>query len=144
MSVEVVQYAGENISSKKIISFAEKCLKKMRVPKGYYISIVIGGKQRIQSLNKEHRGKDYPTDVLSFGSLETQKNGWERWGELFICYEVAQQQARDQKHALWNEIQVLIVHGLLHLLGYDHQNKKELLKMQQKEKFLIQGGLTHR
>lgn len=77
---------------------------------------------RSQELNKKHRHKDKPTDVLSF---PLDEHGLEKYdilplGDIFICLEVAQKQADEMKIPLNQELARLAVHGLLHLLGYDH------------------------
>lgn len=75
---------------------------------------------------RRFRGKDAPTDVLSFGS----GNGGGRWaGDLLISAETARRQARRLGHTAETEIKVLALHGLLHLLGFDHQAPRETVRM---------------
>jgi len=78
----------------------------------------------IRRLNRRFRGKDKPTDVLSFPAtdfVQDQKKNQER-GDLAISVETARKQAAEQGHALTCELQVLMLHGLLHLAGYDHES----------------------
>ena len=82
----------------------------------------MGGEQELRRLNREFRGRDYPTDVLSFP--EPQPPGDLRssfLGEIAISFETAQQQALEYGHCLDQEIGILMLHGLLHLLGMDHE-----------------------
>ena len=84
----------------------------------------------IQRINKAYRGKNKPTDVLSFSFLErgrlAQGSGL---GELIISVETLKRQAKQQGHAMAVEAEVLFIHGLLHILGYDHERRADLKKM---------------
>lgn len=81
----------------------------------------------IQKLNKEWRGKDKPTDVISFPlDLEPEiDNVPFEVGEIYISVDKAVEQAQDYGHSLGREIAFLITHGLLHVLGFDHQSEEE-------------------
>ena len=78
--------------------------------------------ERSRELNKQHRQKDKPTDVLSFPLNERglEKYGILPLGDIFICLKIAQQQADEVNVPLNQELARLVVHGLLHLIGYDH------------------------
>ncbi len=94
--------------------------------------------KRSQELNKQCRQKDKPTDVLSFPLDEhgLEKYGIMPLGDIFICLEVAQQQADEMNIPLDQELARLAVHGLLHLLGYDHElsraDEKKMIDLQEK------------
>ena len=89
------------------------------------IAIVPDG--RVQQLNRRYRGKDVPTDVLSFPAsadrLRRGKSSGDRGylGDVVIAAGVARRQAKQAGHSLQHELRVLALHGLLHLLGYDHE-----------------------
>jgi|SRR3989344_2347673 len=93
--------------------------------------------ERSQELNREHRGKDKPTDVLSFPLNEhgLKKYGILPLGDIFICLEVAQQQADEMNIPLNQELARLAVHGFLHLIGYDHElspvDEKKMIDLQE-------------
>ena len=72
---------------------------------------------RVRALNRRYRRKDAPTDVLSFSAGEPGQ-----LGDVVIAVGVARRQAREAGHSLQTELRVLALHGLLHLLGYDHQH----------------------
>jgi probable rRNA maturation factor len=75
---------------------------------------------KMKSLNRKYRGKDQPTDVLSFPAPEIfARQG--HLGDLVICEPILERQAKEMGHSALEELRVLIVHGLLHLLGYDHE-----------------------
>src|SRR4026207_1485222 len=80
------------------------------------LSIALISDRRMRALNRQFRGRDYATDVLSFPS---EARGF--MGDIVIAAGIARRQARDAGHAITTEIRVLALHGLLHLLGYDHE-----------------------
>lgn len=104
------------------------------------ISLVFTDDKTIQELNKNYRGKDKPTDVLSFSQLENPEFGIEpiTLGDLVISVETAKRQAKKYEHSLQREIERLLIHGTLHLLGYDHEkvDKNIAQKMRRKEKYV--------
>lgn len=90
------------------------------------ISIALVSPQEIQVLNKVYRHKNKVTDVLSF-NLDSD----DLLGELVICLHKAKEQAKSHKKSLKEELQLLTVHGVLHLLGYDHElSEAEYLKQE--------------
>lgn len=103
-----------------------KTLKFLKIEKE--ISLIIVGSQKIKELNRQYRQQDKATDVLSFGA--DYLKGWqgkkeERFlGEVMICLPKAKQQASNFKTSLKKELTRLLVHGLLHLAGFDHEKSK--------------------
>ena len=85
------------------------------------VSIALVSDQRIRALNRAYRRKDYATDVLSFPSEPLALSPEPFLGEIVIARGVARRQARDARHSELTELRVLALHGLLHLLGYDHE-----------------------
>ncbi len=99
------------------------------------ISVVIVSPREIQRLNAEYRDKDAITDVLSFHNWESLLDifpGYLR-GEIFICFEKAQEQADELGHSLSEELATLCIHGLLHLQGHDHIEETDYVLMKSKE-----------
>lgn len=84
------------------------------------VSVLLAGDARIRRLNREFRHKDQPTDVLSFPAAQTTK-GHPIAGDLAISVETAARQALETGHSLAVELQILVLHGVLHLAGYDHE-----------------------
>jgi probable rRNA maturation factor len=80
------------------------------------VTVAIVSDARVRALNRQYRRRDYATDVLSFPSDE---KGY--LGDVVIAAGVARRQAGEAGHALGTELRVLALHGLLHLLGYDHE-----------------------
>jgi probable rRNA maturation factor len=94
------------------------------------LSIVITGDSQIQELNRRFRGIDAPTDVLSFPSNEVDPDaGAPYLGDVVISAPTAARQADEESHPLMDEMCLLVVHGVLHLLGYDHQQRSEKARM---------------
>lgn len=94
------------------------------------LTIVLTDEKTIQRLNKQYRGHDSSTDVLSFtdGSLDPDTGGV-YYGDVIIALPIARTQAKTAGHTLEAELALLTVHGVLHLLGFDHTDPKERDRM---------------
>jgi probable rRNA maturation factor len=105
------------------------------------VGLVITGDDQIRALNREYAGEDHATDVLSFSLREGEQfvspDDINRLGEVVVSYETAQQQATDGGHDVDEEIAHLLVHGVLHLLGYDHANAEDETKMRSRERRVL-------
>jgi probable rRNA maturation factor len=94
------------------------------------LSIVLTDDARLRELNRDYLGIDSPTDVLSFSASESDPETGSRYiGDILISIPRAREQATAAGHALESEVQLLVVHGVLHLLGHDHAEAKEKKKM---------------
>jgi probable rRNA maturation factor len=107
------------------------------------VGVTLVGEKTIQQLNRDYRGIDAPTDVLSFPLQEpgeTQAGEEpELLGDVVICVPRALAQAREFGHSFRRELLYLAAHGLLHLLGYDHENEAEKREMREKEEAFLSG-----
>jgi len=106
------------------------------------LTIAIVSDARVRTLNRKFRKKDKPTDVLSFPSGE---RGY--LGDVVIAEGVARRQAREAGHSLATELRVLALHGLLHLLGYDHEHddgRMARLERQLRKRGGLHEGLIER
>ena len=105
-------------------------LKSMRVLrlKKCEVSLSLVGDRTIRRLNREYKGIDRPTDVLSF-QQSRKAFPHETLGDIIISVTTARKQARKEKHTLSAECSMLAIHGLLHLMGYDHAKAEEAKKM---------------
>lgn len=108
----------------------EKTIKFLNLDGDYYMSVTIVDNQKIHVINKEYRGVDRPTDVISFALLDNEANKPIKGmpidlGEIIISFEKAEEQAKEYGHSSEREFSFLFVHGLLHLLGYDHMEKED-------------------
>lgn len=94
------------------------------------LSIVLTDDARLHELNRKYLGIDAPTDVLSFPASETDpETGAPYLGDILISIPRAQAQANAAGHLLESEVQLLVVHGVLHLLGHDHAQAEEKARM---------------
>ncbi len=132
----------ENIELKYLRVAALAVLKQQRVEEPVELTIVLTDDASIQVLNRRFRGEDYPTDVLSFsnetrGPFASGSEEHPRYlGDVVISLPRAKAQAEEAHCALMAELQLLIVHGTLHLLGYDHATPEEKTRM-----WTVQGAL---
>ena len=89
------------------------------------LSIALVGDDEIRALNARYRSRDEPTDVLSFPVEEPLPSGLRLIGDVIISVEKAARQARQHRRSLDDELEVLLIHGILHNLGYDHERSPE-------------------
>ena len=132
---------------KKIV---RQVLKTERVVPPYEVSLVFTDSEAIKQLNRDYRGVDEPTDVLAFSMLPQKgtdssfplpPDGFTRLGEVIISYPQAVAQAKEQGHSPERELALLVIHGILHLLGYDHEEPAEESKMRERERELLERCL---
>lgn len=123
-------------------------LKTEGVTPPYEVSLVFTDSETVRQLNRDYRGVDEPTDVLAFYMLPQKEadysfvlpsDGVLRLGEVIISYPQAVEQAKEQGHSVDKELALLIIHGILHLLGYDHEQPEEEAKMRAREKELLES-----
>jgi probable rRNA maturation factor len=116
------------LRSRSVRSIAERMLRYLE-REGDELSILLTDDAFITTLNATHRGKDRPTDVLSFGQEEGEtspsRQGPALLGDVVISLDTAERQARARRHSLLDEVTFLLAHGILHLIGYDHQTDEE-------------------
>jgi probable rRNA maturation factor len=94
------------------------------------LTVVLTDDEQLQQLNRDYLGIDSPTDVLSFPAAETDpETGMPYLGDVLISVPRAESQARAAGHPLQSEVQLLVVHGVLHLLGFDHAQVEERARM---------------
>lgn len=105
------------------------------------VSVLLCGEAKIKKLNREYRGKDYVTDVLSFPTHESLRTTRPKdifpapeifLGDLAICHQKAIKQAKEFDITYWDEFIHLYMHGLIHLMGYDHEISSKEEKLMQK------------
>jgi probable rRNA maturation factor len=140
--VEVVdRQRAARISPVRVGAFAEFALERLRL-RGSQVSVLLVGERAMRSLNQRWRGKDRPTDVLSFSQREGQGGGLhpEILGDVVVCVPVARRQAREAGHCLAAELDRLVAHGLLHLAGYEHEEDPAGARaMRRREDAIIRG-----
>ncbi len=110
-------------------------MKQEGIDRIYEMSVVFVTSEKIKNINKQYRKVDKVTDVLSFPLVDHIQN--DILGDIFICIERMKEQAKNYKHSEKRELCFLACHGLLHLLGYDHQNKKDEEMMNRKQEVIL-------
>jgi probable rRNA maturation factor len=122
--VIIIEKALQGVSQQALARFATRAQKLAGVSGA--VAVLITGSRQVQQLNRQFRRKNKPTDVLSF----PREDG----GDIAICAEIAQSNAKRFGHPAVSEIKILILHGMLHLAGYDHENDNG--RMEKKEAML--------
>lgn len=103
--------------------------------KDYYVSILITTNEIIKEINRDYRGKDMPTDVISFAYNETENFGpIEVIGDIVISIDRVKEQAKEYNHSIQREFYYVLTHGILHILGYDHIEEEDKKIMRKKKK----------
>ena len=128
------------------IKRAVETIGKLYDVKDSEVSITLTNNETIHELNRDYRGIDRPTDVLSFAFHESDEpeiitddidKAVDTLGDIIISVEMAKTQAEDYGHSLRREIVFLTVHGMLHLLGYDHMEEKDRLEMEKEQEYIM-------
>ena len=142
---EIIDELNSNLYEiKELNKFVEFSLKYLKL-NNVIFNIIIVSKEKIQEINKTYRNIDRVTDVISFALEDDDsfiKTDFRVLGDIYICLDKAKEQAQDYGHSLKREISFLTIHGLLHLLGYDHMtetDEKEMFGLQ--EMILNEYGL---
>jgi probable rRNA maturation factor len=116
------------------------------------MGLVMASQERVQQLNRDYLGRDNPTDVIAFSMLSGEEDpslfvpppdGVQHLGEVIISYPQAVIQADERGHSIEREITILIIHGILHLLGYEDEKPGLKRQMNAREKEIlrhIEGG----
>ncbi len=141
-------------------SVAEHVLVAQDVGSKTELGLVITNQERVQQLNRSYLGQDEPTDVLAFSMLPEPlatgepegsspfaqpPDGVLHFGEVIISYPQAVVQAEEHRHSVKKEVAILIIHGVLHLLGYEHDKPELERQMKTREKEIlscVEGGLS--
>jgi len=140
MKLTIVNQTSEKINTKRLEKALDLCIQslcakrlrqKKRLTDRAEIVFVFLTEAQMRKINMQFRGKNKSTDVLSFLSADPQA-----LGELLFCMPVLKKQAKRQGHPLEAELVYMMIHGLLHLLGYDH----EVSKSEEKVMFQIQNS----
>lgn len=125
---EIINETNEEIIElKEVNKVVEFALKYQSIDNAIF-NIIIVDENTIQKLNREYRDKDSVTDVISFALEDDNtfvKTEYRILGDIYICLNKAKSQALEYGHSFLREISFLTIHGLLHLLGYDHMEKSE-------------------
>ena len=139
---KVYNLTEENITKETKImkKYLKKCLRLEQV-KNASFNVILTDNEKLKELNTKYRNIEKETDVISF-ALEDEKeeeiiSNKRVLGDIYISVEKAREQSVEYGHTLKRELSFLAVHGLLHLLGYDHIEKKDEEKMFKKQELIL-------
>ena len=115
--------------NKEIKKYYKKTLEVLKLSDGFDLSLIVVGKAKIRSINRDYRNIDKETDVISFANIDSEDYDFLseeiNLGDIFINVDRVKTQAHKYGHSIKREYIFLFVHGLLHLFGYDHMDKKD-------------------
>ena len=129
MTVDVLKrVAGRKVSAANVKRTAQKILRLVG-QNNAELSLALVGNDEIRELNRRYRNKPTPTDVLSFPAYESASLHVRLLGDVIISVEQAEIQAKQARRTLEAEVEWLLIHGILHLLGYDHERSAKEAKI---------------
>ena len=146
-TIEIFNNTDEKIEELSIMKeVLEKGLKKEKI-KNVTFNVIIVNNDYIHKLNKEYRNIDRETDVITFALEDDDTvllpNDDRVLGDIYISIDKAKSQAKEYSHSFKRELCFLAVHGMYHLLGYDHQTKEEEeIMFKKQEEVLVENGIT--
>lgn len=148
ISIDVSREAGQWDDEGRLESLTRRAIEAamaeldLTVPKtGCEISLTFTDDAAIQALNAEWRGKDKPTNVLSFPAFPTVRGGPlpPMLGDVVMAWETVVREAQEEGKPLENHVNHLVIHGFLHLVGYDHETDDEAEEMEDMERRILAG-----
>ncbi len=141
LSLEIESYE-EVINLEEIKDYVKDILSdEFEAEKPIYMSIALIDNFEIQRINRDFRGKDSPTDVISFAYHETEDymiGPYDTLGDIVISLEKVEEQSVDYGHSFEREFYYVLTHGILHLLGYDHIEDEDKKEMRIREEELLE------
>jgi probable rRNA maturation factor len=159
LEVEVLTECEHDLPIPNVETFLDRVLQAAadyEDIEGYQVAVTLVDDARIHELNREYRGVDRPTDVLSFAlqeqgedepefdiELESDADFVDSLGDIVISVDTCKRQAQEYGHSIERELAFLAVHGFLHLIGYDHETPEEEQEMFRRQEEILQSvGLT--
>lgn len=132
MPVFLADEQSIGVDADDLVALAQRVLAAQRVPADMEVALLLVDEETIAGLNQQHLGHEGPTDVLAFPidePGESPPTGPAILGDVVLCPSVARRQAEERGIPVHEELQLLTVHGLLHLLGMDHAEPEEERRM---------------
>jgi len=151
VAISVDDQFREMVDEDRMTKLVQSVLEAEGVAPPYQVGIVFTDSDTVRGLNREYRELDEATDVLAFQMLSRKDHdeffahppdGIARLGEVIISYPKAVEQAKEQGHSTDRELALLAIHGILHVLGYDHEEPEEEAEMRAREEQHLDGSLS--
>jgi probable rRNA maturation factor len=144
ITVQIEPQYERRLDADKLHRLACSVLQAEGVEGPCELGVVVTSDEEVQALNRQYLGHDYKTDVLSFGMLEddefiTPAERPSYLGDVVISYDRAAEQAPEYGHSTEAEVATLLVHGILHLLGYDDSDEHERRRMHARQQELLEA-----
>ena len=136
MDVFVANEQSERVDEARLSRLATHVLRAEEVDEEAELSVLLVGSDHIRRLNARFAGDDYATDVLSFPMMEDDESSL-LLGDVVICPQIAATNAAKLGHGMERELETLLVHGTLHLLGYDHDDEEEKARMEERQRDIL-------
>ncbi len=146
MHIEIFNETEEKLTTEieELKQLLEHICQDEKLDNGEF-NVILVSEEKIQTLNKKYRGIDRITDVISFAledDTTIKLDKYRMLGDIYICLNKAKSQAIEYNHSFKRELSFLAVHGLLHLLGYDHMTKdEEKIMFDKQEEVLSRYGI---
>jgi probable rRNA maturation factor len=144
LNLDVDERFVEAVDETLVRTVVERALKLERIRRNSEVTVVITDDEDIRGINAEHRGVDEATDVLSFPLESADQQGFvappgqpRNLGDIVVSYERVLAQAEEYGHSASRELAYLVTHGTLHLLGYDHEDDAQKLRMREREEQVL-------
>ncbi len=126
------------VPSARMEKVVETAMDYLQIPRAVDLSVVFSGDDEIQALNRQYLDNDAPTDVLSFPADEIDPETGDRYlGDIILSVPQARRQAEAGGHPLAAELELLVVHGVLHLSGHDHAEEEEKARMWEAQREIL-------
>ena len=129
MNVFLANEQDNSVDERRLSALARHVLVSEGVGDEVELSLLLVSRDHIKQLNARFANENHATDVLAFPMMEDDEDEASLLGDVVVCPEVAEDNANRLRHSLSRELDTLVVHGTLHLLGYDHQNDDERARM---------------
>tara|TARA_R110002096_G_scaffold20029_6_gene66750 strand:+ start:473 stop:1024 length:552 start_codon:yes stop_codon:yes gene_type:complete len=143
LSVEISRAGGDwdAAAEEIVLRLAQAAFEQDGASPAAELSVLLADNTFVQSLNRKFRGKDKPTNVLSFPNAPTPAGAHydepSSLGDIALAYETVKAEAKTHHKSFDDHLAHLVVHGVLHLLGYDHMDDKDAEKMEKRERDLL-------
>ena len=148
INIEIKRSIKLDVDKNRLEEVVRKVLEIERSGTSVELGLLVTDDKTVRKLNRMYRGEDETTDVLSFQMISKEPemselpfisapDGIRHLGEVVISYPQAVKQAQERAHGISREVALLIVHGTLHLLGYDHESADDELRMREKESQIL-------
>lgn len=142
LNIVIQNKTKAKVSKSFLKKIARQTVGALKVKKNFEVSLFLVGENKMKLLNKQYRGQNCVSDVLAFSQLESKehfilpKTSVLSLGDVIICYPQAKRQAKKYRHSVFTEIAILFIHGLIHLLGINHEvgprQAKRMMELEEK------------